>query len=137
MAGAGAVDAACDGFHPDAVVSTGFCGALDPALTVAAVVVGVLCGMVASVTFRALSRTAVSSSAEPSELVGQLGRVLLDMTPGRRGKIRLQVRGQTIDLLAVADKDALAEGAPVLVVGLRDSVALVRPAPPELSDKTE
>jgi adenosylhomocysteine nucleosidase len=36
---AAAVDAACDGFHPDAVVSTGFCGALDPALTVAAVVV--------------------------------------------------------------------------------------------------
>src|ERR1039458_9098419 len=36
---AAAVDAACDRFHPDAVVSTGFCGALDPALTVAAVVV--------------------------------------------------------------------------------------------------
>jgi adenosylhomocysteine nucleosidase len=36
---AAAVDAACDYFQPEAVVSTGFCGALDPALTVAAVVV--------------------------------------------------------------------------------------------------
>jgi adenosylhomocysteine nucleosidase len=36
---AAAVDAAAP-FHPDAIVSTGFCGALDPALPVACVVVG-------------------------------------------------------------------------------------------------
>ena len=36
---ASAVDAACEVFHPDAVISTGFCGALDPALAVADVVV--------------------------------------------------------------------------------------------------
>jgi adenosylhomocysteine nucleosidase len=35
-----AVDAATTEFHPDGVVSTGFCGALDPALPVAGVVVG-------------------------------------------------------------------------------------------------
>jgi adenosylhomocysteine nucleosidase len=37
---ASAADAACDVFQPDAVVSTGFCGALDPQLGVADVVVG-------------------------------------------------------------------------------------------------
>lgn len=37
---AAAVDAACSGFAAERVVSTGFCGALDPALTVAEVVVG-------------------------------------------------------------------------------------------------
>ena len=36
---AAALDAAADVFHPDAVISTGFCGALDPALAVADVVV--------------------------------------------------------------------------------------------------
>jgi adenosylhomocysteine nucleosidase len=36
---AAAVDAACVHFHPEAVVSTGFCGALDPSLTVASIVV--------------------------------------------------------------------------------------------------
>jgi adenosylhomocysteine nucleosidase len=36
---AAAVDAACPAFHPEAVVSTGFCGALDPSLSVASVVV--------------------------------------------------------------------------------------------------
>jgi adenosylhomocysteine nucleosidase len=42
---AAAVDAACGEFRPEAVVSTGFCGALDPALTVAAVVVATrICG---------------------------------------------------------------------------------------------
>jgi len=36
---AAALDAACDVFHPEAVVSTGFCGALAEELTVASVVV--------------------------------------------------------------------------------------------------
>lgn len=36
---AAAVDAAVPAFHPDAVVSTGFCGALDPSLAVASIVV--------------------------------------------------------------------------------------------------
>ena len=35
-----AVDKACAWFHPDGVVSTGFCGALDPNLGIAEVVVG-------------------------------------------------------------------------------------------------
>jgi adenosylhomocysteine nucleosidase len=37
---AAAVDAAVEAFHPEAVVSAGFCGALDPGLDIAAVVVG-------------------------------------------------------------------------------------------------
>jgi adenosylhomocysteine nucleosidase len=37
---AAAVDAAVEAFHPEGVVSAGFCGALDPALDIAAVVVG-------------------------------------------------------------------------------------------------
>ena len=37
---ASAVDAACEVFQPDAIISTGFCGALDPQLGVADVVVG-------------------------------------------------------------------------------------------------
>jgi adenosylhomocysteine nucleosidase len=37
---AAAVDATCAAFQPDAVVSTGFCGALDPELAIGNVVVG-------------------------------------------------------------------------------------------------
>ena len=37
---AAAVDEACREFHPDAVISTGFCGALDPTLRVSSIVVG-------------------------------------------------------------------------------------------------
>jgi adenosylhomocysteine nucleosidase len=39
---ASAVDAAADVFQPDAVISTGFCGALDPQLAVADVVVATI-----------------------------------------------------------------------------------------------
>jgi adenosylhomocysteine nucleosidase len=37
---AAAVDTALAGFHPDAIVSMGFCGALDPTLGIADIVVG-------------------------------------------------------------------------------------------------
>jgi adenosylhomocysteine nucleosidase len=37
---AAAVDSALASFHPDAIVSMGFCGALDPALRIADIVVG-------------------------------------------------------------------------------------------------
>ncbi len=37
---AAAVDAALADFHPEAIVSMGFCGALDPSLTIADIVVG-------------------------------------------------------------------------------------------------
>lgn len=37
---AAAVDKAVAGFHPDAIVSMGFCGALDPALNIGDIVVG-------------------------------------------------------------------------------------------------
>ncbi len=37
---AAAVDAVCAAFRPDAVVSTGFCGALDPELGIGSVIVG-------------------------------------------------------------------------------------------------
>jgi membrane protein implicated in regulation of membrane protease activity len=106
------------------------------ATPIAAAVFGVVSGLLASLAFRALSRTAISSSAEPSEIVGAVGRVLLDIAPGQNGKIRLEMRGQTVDYVARTEHDALAQGAAVLVVGLRDSVVLVRPAPPEMVEKT-
>jgi len=37
---AAAVDAGCEAFRPEAVISTGFCGALDPRLGIADVVIG-------------------------------------------------------------------------------------------------
>ena len=56
---ASAVDAAAEAFHPDAAISTGFCGALDPRLRVADVVVGTSVTS-AGRTYRALP---VSSAA--------------------------------------------------------------------------
>jgi adenosylhomocysteine nucleosidase len=50
---AAAVDAACVSFHPDAVVSTGFCGALDPELQIGQVMVGT-CVSAPSSKYRAL-----------------------------------------------------------------------------------
>lgn len=62
--------------------------------------------------------------------IGSEGRLLLPVAVGQRGKIRIEARGQQIDLLAETES---SEGMPVgrsaLIVGLRGNVALVEPTP--------
>lgn len=97
-----------------------------------AIGVGLLSGLIASATFRALSRAETSSGGEARDAVGQIGRVLLPLGSGKRGKIRIQVRGQLVDLLASTDDAELAEGTEVLVEEIRGTVAHVSRVPPEL-----
>ena len=59
-------------------------------------------------------------------LTGSSGKVLIPAPAGATGKIRLEVRGQTLDLLAKASDGApLNEGAEVIVLDVRDGVAEV------------
>jgi adenosylhomocysteine nucleosidase len=87
---AAAVDAACADFRPDAVISTGFCGALDPDLGIADAVVGTCVAAperrfaVTPVTAKKRCRTGIVSSidhvattaAEKSALRAQGGSIV-------------------------------------------------------------
>ena len=98
-----------------------------------ATVCGVTSGLGAGLTFRALRRsTATSSASLAGDAVGQLARVLLPCGNGRVGKVRLQLKGQVVDVLAMARGDEIAIGARVIVEEIRDDIAQVATAPEEL-----
>ncbi|HKO95026.1 MAG TPA: hypothetical protein VJU61_27920 [Polyangiaceae bacterium] len=98
----------------------------------AALVTALLTGFGASLGFRVLGRQTLSSGVEPRELVGLVGRVLLPCDKGRRGKVRLNVRGQTIDYIAVTEEVALGTGAAVIVQEVHPDRLVVCAAPIEL-----
>ncbi len=96
---------------------------------------GIGSGLLASLTFRALSRSEATSSGSMNEAVGQLARVLVVPGKSSHGKVRVQIKGQTVDLIATTDEEALEAGQLVLVEDVRESTAHVSRAPDELLPK--
>jgi membrane protein implicated in regulation of membrane protease activity len=93
---------------------------------------GLASGLFAALTMRALRRGQATTSVNLEEAVGQVGRVLLPVGKGRVGKVRLQLKGQAVDVLATTDDDELVAGQRVVVDELRGGVAHVLAAPEEL-----
>lgn len=106
---------------------------LAPALVtlVVASVMGVGSGMLASWIFRVLNRQHVSSGAGENDAVGHVGKVLIRVPAQGHGKVRIQLKGQILDLLATTDEVELLEGEQVLVEEMRDGRARVSKAPPD------
>jgi membrane protein implicated in regulation of membrane protease activity len=96
-----------------------------------ALAMGIASGLLASLTFRALSRAETSSATSSRDAVGQVGRVLLPVSKDARGKVRIELRGQTIDLLATTDEEDLADGELVMIESLEGATARVSKAPAE------
>lgn len=92
---------------------------------VLSIVVGVISGLAASLTFRALSR-GVTSSETTQDAVGKVGRVLVPAHKGQTGKVRIEIKGKTLDVLATSDAEVV-EGDHVLVVEMRGTSAHVEP----------
>lgn len=97
-----------------------------------AIGLGLGAGVLASLTFRALSRSEANSGATERDAVGQVGRVLLPLGKGARGKVRIELKGQTVDYVATTDDDRLEAGQMVMIEEMRDTTAHVSRAPAEL-----
>lgn len=87
-------------------------------------------GLTTALGARALLRRAAEpgdpGTTQLDRLVGSSARVLIPAPAGATGKIRLEVRGQTLDLLArSSDGTALGEGIEVIVLDVREGVAEV------------
>jgi len=94
---------------------------------------GVAAGLFAALAFRAAHRATITTTASTSEAVGRTGRVLVACTPGKVGQIRVELRGQSVDLLATSsDDDELARGEAILVEEIETGVARVSRRPVEL-----
>jgi membrane protein implicated in regulation of membrane protease activity len=100
-----------------------------------AVAVGLASGFFASLTMRAIARSQTSSGGEADDAVGQIGRVLLAIDRGKRGKIRVEVRGRLLDIIATTDDDRLEDGESVLVEEMRGATAHVSRAGDSLAPK--
>jgi len=99
---------------------------------VAAILMGLLCGFAASFTLRVLARADLSSGAQSDDALGRLGKVLVPCSRERRGKIRIELRGQTLDYVASTDDEELVAGESVLVEEVRGNTVHVSRAPREL-----
>lgn len=107
-----------------------------PATAVSSTLLGLFCGWLAAKTFRALAASNPNSGAGSAELVGQVGKVLLAQNASGRTKVRLRVKGQTIDFVATSD-EPLAVGASILVEEVRGQDVHVSPAPAGLAYSDE
>jgi membrane protein implicated in regulation of membrane protease activity len=114
-----------------------YLGVASPRITaVLAGAMGLLLGALASWVFRALSRQQVTSGGAATDPVGHVGKVLVPLAAGGRGKVRVQVKGQTLDLLARTDEQELREGELVLVEEMRQGEAQVSRAPSDFLPKS-
>ncbi|MCA9639590.1 MAG: NfeD family protein, partial [Myxococcales bacterium] len=82
---------------------------------IVAVSLGLLSGFGVSWVFRALGRAQTTSGGTARDAVGQVGKVLVPCSKGGRGKVRIELRGQTVDFMVTTDEEALAAGDLVLV----------------------
>jgi len=107
------------------VVFTGF-GLAGAALTaVAAVGMGLFIGVGVAVAIRKIG-SGPDSAARAGDYVGKSARVLVPVTKTALGKVRVQVKGSTVDLLATTDDDTdLSTSDEVLVVEMEGTRAKV------------
>ena len=107
------------------------------ATLVTAVGMGTVTGFAAAFIIQRLKRAEVGLAVTEEDFRGREAQVLLPIEAGERGKIRLEVRGNTVDLVARCDGErSIGTGRTVLVIEIEDGVALVEPAP-ELESRDE
>lgn len=102
------------------LVLSNLSGALPAVIVaIAAVLMGLLCGGLVSGSLRALRHQKVDSLVRSADLVGIAGTVEVPFNATSRGKVRLQIKGSILDLIAYTDETReFQTGEQVLVVGI-------------------
>lgn len=90
-------------------------------------VVGWGAGTLAVTVIRSMTKHSVSSEVGAAELVGTTGTLLVPVSPGQPGKVRVEVKGRAEDFVAhlVDDAGSLPSGTTVLVVAEGDRGSLL------------
>jgi hypothetical protein len=103
-------------------------GLLTPGVAfVVAALSGLGGAVLAGLTFRRLGDPGASGAASLQEGKGQTARVIVACAPGRRGKVRLSVKGMVVDMVAVSQTEIPA-GAAARILDVHDDVAQVEAA---------
>lgn len=86
---------------------------------------GAVVGYGAVWAFRVLDRRESNSVASADDFVGKSGRVLVAVSPGVLGKLRVQAKGSTVDLLAKSDDESFAVEDEATVIEMDDTIARI------------
>lgn len=108
------------------------------ATLLAALVAALIGGALNTTMFSYLRRSDSTTSVSDDQLSGAVGRVILPIGPDRRGRVAISVSDQQLYLSAQTppgstDATVLETGDPVLVVEVRDGIAVVIRLDPELT----
>lgn len=111
------------GWASEALTSTA-----SPTVLTVSIICGVVMGAVVATVMRYLMKTTFDSGARTADLLGVEGRVTVPVNPGLDGKVRLTVKGDTIDFLALSNDDRiLTAGEEVVVVAVENDRLRVIP----------
>jgi len=94
---------------------------------------GLSSGLFAQLAFRFVTHSSASTSADVNHAGGSVGRVLVPVGKDKVGKIRIVLKGQSVDLLASSDGEDIARGDHVLVEEVDGDVERVSRRPSELA----
>ena len=89
-----------------------------------AIGVGFVTGWTAVTLIRRLSANDTGVAAGVDDYVGKSGEMLLAAGPGRIGKLRIELKGTTVDVLAESE-EPIAKGEQALIVAMHDHKASV------------
>ena len=90
-----------------------------------ALAAGAAAALLAGLAFRTLGHPAASGAASLDEAKGQVARVLVACGRGQHGRVRVQLKGLAVDILATTDEEHVPAGASVRILDVRDDVAHV------------
>jgi len=87
-------------------------------VAIAAILIGILCGISIAWALRSLRRRQVNSLVKTTDLSGLEGIVEIPLSADSRGKVRLNVKGSMVDFIAYTNEQkVLKEGDRVFVIG--------------------
>ena len=89
-----------------------------------AIGVGFVTGWTAVTLIRRLSANDTGVAAGVDDYVGKSGEMLISAGPGRLGKVRIKLKGTTVDVLAQSE-ETLSKGEHGLIVEMRENKAVV------------
>jgi membrane protein implicated in regulation of membrane protease activity len=93
---------------------------------------GFASGLFAVLVFQAIKRSSTPTSPSSSDAIGQIGRVLVTCKRGGMGKVRVELRGHSVDMLATTDDTEIRRGEQILIEDVDGHTARVSRRPPEL-----
>jgi membrane protein implicated in regulation of membrane protease activity len=89
---------------------------------------GLVIGYGGALLFRYMKAEGETSGVTANDYVGAMGRMLVAVRPSQPGKVRVSIKGDTIDMIALSEGDKeIGMGEEIVVVGLEGDKVRVAP----------